>query len=362
MASNKNQHFVPRCYLRPFSLGGDKVAISLFNLDRSKFVLNAPLKNQCSADYFYGKDDFFEKILQSSEVSYAEVLALIHQPRYCLEEEHRISLLRFWLLQYLRTEAASKRAIEVSHGVGEFSGLSSSEFGLDIRKAVEYAMYTYVAETAMVDDMKLCLLRNRTRIPFITSDDPAVMTNRWFFEDRRVRGLSPGLNSSGALLLLPLSPKVLLMAYDGDVYSIPHNHGWVDIKNERDVEAFNQHQYLNCNANVYFNDLADQGQILSAHASASRLRITPRHRLIYAKFDKDGAGGKRYVVVTPEIASHSNEVLMHIQSVYSIPERWPGQIMRRTNGAVYTNGTGVGYIRPAKIASQRSGGCRREKV
>lgn len=64
MASNKNQHFVPRCYLRPFTLDGNGLSINIFNIDRSRAIKNAPVKNQCSGDYFYGKDQKLERALQ----------------------------------------------------------------------------------------------------------------------------------------------------------------------------------------------------------------------------------------------------------------------------------------------------------
>ena len=56
MAANKNQHFVPRCYMRPCTVGAEAKAVNLFNLDRAKAIPNAPLKGQCSGDYFYGED------------------------------------------------------------------------------------------------------------------------------------------------------------------------------------------------------------------------------------------------------------------------------------------------------------------
>lgn len=56
MASNKNQHFVPRCHLKPFTLDSTKKNINLFNIDREQILENVPIKNQCSSDYFYGSD------------------------------------------------------------------------------------------------------------------------------------------------------------------------------------------------------------------------------------------------------------------------------------------------------------------
>lgn len=82
MASNKNQHFVPRCHLRPFTLGSEDAAISLFNLERKKLIPNAPVKNQCSKDYFYGTDEKLEKAIQLIESGYAQALRdLIHDSR-----------------------------------------------------------------------------------------------------------------------------------------------------------------------------------------------------------------------------------------------------------------------------------------
>ena len=34
MPSNKNQHFVLRCHLKPFTLNGEGVAINIFNIPR----------------------------------------------------------------------------------------------------------------------------------------------------------------------------------------------------------------------------------------------------------------------------------------------------------------------------------------
>src|SRR6476660_6741129 len=103
MASNKNQHFVPRCYLRPFTIGGVGSAINLYNIDRQKFIELAPVKHQCSGDYFYGKDPELEKAIQSVEGAYGATLRAIIGPQYSLTDEHRHVLKIFWLLQHLRT-------------------------------------------------------------------------------------------------------------------------------------------------------------------------------------------------------------------------------------------------------------------
>ncbi|WP_394365145.1 DUF4238 domain-containing protein [Paraburkholderia kirstenboschensis] len=65
--SNKNQHFVPRCYLKAFTRDEGNATIKIFNIDRRKFIPTAPVKNQCSGSYFYGDDPKLEEAIQSCE-------------------------------------------------------------------------------------------------------------------------------------------------------------------------------------------------------------------------------------------------------------------------------------------------------
>jgi len=360
MASNKNQHFVPRCYLKPFTLDGAGAAINLFNIDCFRSIKGAPVKNQCSRDYFYGEDLRLEQALQSTEGAYAQGLSAILRPGYCLSDEHRKLLRRFWLLQHLRTEAASRRTVEMFAGMEATVGSPVENLRPSVREAIQMAMRTFATEMDIIDDLKVCLIRNRTTVPFVTSDDPAIMTNRWYMEDRRTIGRSPGLHSSGALILLPLSPKVLCIAYDGDVYSVPHVGGWVEVKRERDIQAFNQHQYFNCRANIYFRDWDHYQQVEADFNSVTPLRPKARHRVIYSVFDRNEDGAEVFRVVDRNAVGDHQRALIHTQTVFAKPSRWPTQVTWRVNGAVYTNGTGVGYVRDGSIHRLQSHGFRRE--
>ena len=122
MASHKNQHFVSRCYLRPFSLDGRGVAINLYNIDRMKSIPAAAVKGQCSRSYFYGEDLIIETLLQKSEALYAGALRQIVEPSYALLDSEKIILRHFSLLQYSRTAADIKTSTEQSKSV-YFAGL-----------------------------------------------------------------------------------------------------------------------------------------------------------------------------------------------------------------------------------------------
>lgn len=360
MASNKNQHFVPRCYLRPFTLDGADSAINLYNIDRQRFIEGAPVKNQCSGNYFYGKDPHLEKAIQTMEGAYGAALRVILSQSYALTNEHRDLLKRFWLFQHLRTEAASKRSVEMSEAQRSILDINDPTFRIGIREAVQIAMRVFAESMDIVADLKICLIKNRSDTPFITSDDPAVLANRWYLENTKTRGSSFGLRSAGNILLLPLSPRVLCLGYDGDVYSVPHQNGWVEVRKDSDVEAFNQHQFLNCRANVFIENSAHSQLVHESFLRAVPHRPEQRHAIHYAILDSREGGSARYrVVKNPEAEEHT-EAIVHTQTVHARPAFWPTQVSWRPKGVVFTNGTGLGYIRSAFIYYDRMQPFRRE--
>lgn len=347
MASNKNQHFVARCYLRPFTLDEAGLAINLYNLDRRRFVQGAPVKHQCSGNYFYGKDPLLEQAMQITEGAYARVLREIREPGYRLAVGHRTLLKTFWLIQHLRTEAASRRSVEMADAVRSTLDPSNVSFRLEIRDAVQMAMKAVAESMRLVADLKVCLVRNRSDTPFVTSDDPAILANRWHLQSAKAKGRSFGFTASGDLLLLPLTPSVLFVAYDNDVYSIPQKTGWIEIRRDSDADAFNQHQILNCRANIFIKDRIHSALIHEACMRLSPLRPETRHRINYAVFDRREAGFSRYRVVDAAYPRGNEEAIIHMQTVNADPATWPSIISWRHRGAVFSNETGVGYVRRA---------------
>lgn len=345
MASNKNQHFVPRCYLRPFTINDAGVAINLYNIDRRKLICSAPVKSQCSGDYFYGKNDRLEKAIQHIESEYATAIRLIQEPHYELTSDHRTLLAIFWLFQHIRTEAASRRTVEMNEGLHEPFEQAMPGFRLGIREAVQLAMQTFGEIMDTTTDLKVCLLRNRTRIPFVTSDDPAILCNRWSQWDARTREESFGMQAAGDITLLPLSPKVLCLGYDGDVYSVPNDRGWVEVRNQSDIEALNEHQFLNCRANIFVKDPNDFDAIQQAYLKAESLRPAQRHLIIYAAYAGCDDTGEFFVPLAPAEAKNHAKALIHTKTVYAVPSRWPTFLTWRSGGTVYTNGTRAGYLR-----------------
>jgi hypothetical protein len=354
MATNKNQHFVPRCYLKAFTKEEGNATIKIFNLDRQRFIPTAPVKNQCSGSYFYGEDPKLEEVIQSCEGQYANLLRKIRKPGYFLEDEDKSFLRFFWLFQHLRTEAASRRAVEMAAEAEVVVGSKLSPVEYGIKEAVQMAMGMVSEVASVIDDLKLCLVRNRTDVPFVTSDDPAVASNRWYLEDCRARGCSFGLSAAGLITLLPLTPDILCLAYDGDVYSVQHDRGWVEVRNVGDVKALNQHQMLSCFANLYVPETAAEDDLMTQYADCAKYRLTVRHKVNYAVLDSSDNGYDRFVVTEPNDSTRNSDALLHSQSLHPKPTRWPALLRWRIPGVIYENGTGVNYVRNAGAVSSDS--------
>lgn len=347
MAYNKNQHFVPRCHLKPFTKGGAGVAINLFNLTRAAAISEAPVKSQSSRDYFYGRDPKLESAINFVENGYAEVVADILANSRPIMPGHQIVLHRFVHLQYLRTEAQAQAISKQSFAMTDFPGLNVDRPSLKdvMREAVQAAMLHYASSMAIVDDLKICLVRNETALPFFTSDNPAVLANRWHQRAPRTRGRSFGVATAGAIFFLPLSPKLLCLLYDGDVYTIPKSRGWVITRKPADVRLLNEHQILNCLANLYFHDWSDRDAIAAQVASSVPRRPKVTQEVMTAVLGEATERESRYDVVPKASIKPGQETLVHVLKNHPRPSGWPSFLHFRNRGKVYGNDMGAGYTR-----------------
>ena len=359
MASNKNQHYVPRCYLRAFTEHGDGVRINLFNTDRERVIPLVSARHQCSRAYFYGSDAELEAAIQLLERSYAEVLRHITQDSYVLTDDDSDLLRKFWLFQYLRTEAASQRSVKSLNAATDAMGISGAEYRAEIKRAVLHAMRTFVEHMDIMDDMSTCLVRNDSRAPFITSDDPAILSNRLYLECLPRLGKSFGLRQSGNIMVLPLTPSILFLGFDRNIYTVRDKKGWCNLKAADDARAYNQHQMLNCRANLFFRGNHYGSEIGIEFAKIADRRPPARHRISTMIFDRSEGDHNFYRVVEPEQAREQAEMIVHMEAVYPAPARWPIHLGVRPKGIVFTNGTGAGYLRSPESRKGKERAFRR---
>ena len=88
----KEQHFVPKFYLKYFSINSLEKELGIFNIASSKFIPNGKLKKQGYKDYFYGSDLKIENILSKLEGEAASIIKSIINENIVpvsLTKEHR---------------------------------------------------------------------------------------------------------------------------------------------------------------------------------------------------------------------------------------------------------------------------------
>jgi Protein of unknown function (DUF4238) len=290
--------------------------------------------------------------LQTTEGRYAEIVRLIEASRFNLLGGHKIFLRHFCQLQYMRTESILNQSFMMMNEIASvaYGDELPPGGGMSMAEAVQMGMKAFADTQGALSDLKACLIANHTATPFVTSDNPCVYVNRLYVDDERVHFRSPGLGSSGTAFFLPMTPTVLCLLYDGDVYSLAHDAGWIGLRNDADVAAFNEQQLLNCSANVYFADWQHLQLVKKAFESCADRRPAERYEVIVAPLESENEFGQSFRVVPRSELEREGKALIHVKGIRVAPSRWPSVLRWRTSQRIYSNDSGTGFLRKGSLS------------
>lgn len=264
MAEHKKHHFVPRFYLKLFSENGR--SINLFNIRSRRSVIDGGLKNQCYRDYFYGKDLQTEKALSLVEGQMSRIMQSV-QSNGALpgcKSEDRLTFLIHILIQHTRTaysidaydEQTDKLMKYLMAPEMEKMNLSPEQIAnikITQNDSARFVLGMATPCYPLLIDLEWKLLRATGKNEFITSDNPVVYYNQ-FFSFRKL-GSNTGLASRGLQIFFPVSPRHLVLLYDGNVYGVGSRKcDVIDVADVRDIEQINRLQFVSALENVYFRD------------------------------------------------------------------------------------------------------------
>lgn len=259
----KNQHYIPKFYLRNFSYKMNKKQIGIYNLRTRFFFQTASLRNQGSKTFFYGEDGVVEDNLSAIETKLAflinNIISSGELPRHG-SEEHSV-LLVFIALTHLRNPAIFKyleesrlkmkdhfRSMTLENDVDDYFPIDTKE------RNVSLAFSPLHSIIKVISDLKYKLLRNNTSTPFLSSDFPIIKYNQ-FLEKKRWPLSKTGYGIIGVQIFIPLNPKLMLVFYDSAVYKIGSNKKNIyEIMDIEDIDSLNELQILNCLETIYFNE------------------------------------------------------------------------------------------------------------
>jgi hypothetical protein len=259
----KNQHFIPKFYLKYFSYEKNEKQIGVFNKNRNFFFQKATLKDQGSKNFFYGYDGIVEDNLSNVEGHLATSLRKIINENSTPKKynfEH-FQLLNFVALTHLRNPVSVQSVKDIKEIVKERLQELDSTIDIDkfiISTAHEEAIEMVISQLPDVVnymvDLNYKLLINKTKTPFISSDFPIVKCNT-FLELKNWKRGKTGFGNTGLQIFIPINPNLIIAFFDSKIYKIGNKKdNYLNILSEKDINQLNLLQFLNCYNTIYFNE------------------------------------------------------------------------------------------------------------
>lgn len=229
MQITKDQHYVPRFYLKNFSQ--NRKSIGMLRREGYRLVENASIRQVAYRDYLYGKDGNIENWLSKCEGKWSKVVRfLLGQAEEAAPvdlEEYYALLLHFVAISIARTARVADGTREFMDYLGmmfdevQASGkelaFDRDEFFEDYdrpnAKSIEIADETI----AVLGDLRPLTIINDTTRGFLSTDNPVVQYNLLYTQ--RNYTVNYGLSSGGLIIFLPLNEKISFCLYDAEVYS-----------------------------------------------------------------------------------------------------------------------------------------------
>lgn len=263
MANKKNQHYIPKFYLRNFSFENDKKQIGIFNIANKYFYQKATLKNQGSRNFFYGNDgDVEDKLAKIEGIISRIILQIIDSEEIPkVNSDDYFNLCLFIVLTDLRNPVR----VEIMKGKLEVMKeellKTDSSINLDKfmptpshEKIVKALLSNTLEMTNSITDLQCKLLINRTNIPFIASDYPVIKYNQ-FLEMHKWEHSKIGYETVGLQIFVPLNSKLTLLLFDSNIYKVgDKKKNYLEIKNELDINKLNILQFINCFETLFFDE------------------------------------------------------------------------------------------------------------
>lgn len=282
MTDKKNQHYVPKLYLKQFSINSDNHQIGLFYLNKEIFKKAVPLKSQAKENFFYGEDGIIEDTLSRLEADAApffkKIISTNSLPKK--QDSGYLTFFTFCIVMADRTKDAAEQVKEITKKIfDEFVNNMDKPIDeiknvrLNPESAPALALEATLSKLPLSFDLKLKLLINDTPVKFITSDHPVIKYNQ-FLEQRQHPGGIIGLATKGLEIFFPISPNHMLCFYDAEIYKLGFKtNDIVALKNEEDINKLNYLQIVNCLDHLYFNHEVSEWYIRQLFKKAKSKRV-----------------------------------------------------------------------------------------
>lgn len=305
-----DQHYVPRFYLKKFSIikgtgEKEKVLTSFFQFDKNLLKDNIPTKSICYEKYFYGEDGKIEQDFAGRETKWSVLIqSIVDMENNSLDSIQKKGIKQFAVYQFSRTLAMYKYSKDtmnemmLAHLLNNVKDIE----GDIVRKAVEEKtdMEIEVADIIkhceelieVIDDLDISIVKFSTLEKLITSDMPVIVMNPFCNDEA-------GFANMGVVILFPVSPEMLILIYDGKVYHKCKE--FMVNSNEEDVKNLNKYQVMSAEERILAKDRKQLEAIVINKELISMRNDYRESRKVNSSFD-----GRGTLVATKSRSMHYN--------------------------------------------------------
>lgn len=227
--------------------------------ESGRILDNVSIRNQCSKPYFYPDQDYEKALGQIEGECHVSIEKLFSEQFQTLTQRDFIVLKSFLLLQKVRTlhevRGFRKGIAQVMQYVGSLGPSEDLKKWLDsyensAKDVVKMMMVNFKTALEITADLKCKVIINEGDGSFITSDDPVIEYNP-LLEPFKITNY--GLSAIGLLLLLPISPKVAIVVFDGGYYKIGNQkQNVIKFNNTADLSWINLLTILHADKAIYY--------------------------------------------------------------------------------------------------------------
>ena len=266
----KNQHYLPKFYLKYFSFEANKKQIGIYCQKNGFCFEKAALKHQGSKNFYYGQDGKLEDALGDIEGELSHILNEIintKKPPSKYSQGHS-SLLLFVALTHLRNPASvsfiqesTERMRDRLREMCPTADLDKIYPSVTHEEAVALSLSSLNLVIDTMLDLEFKLLINNTKEKFISSDFPIVKYNQ-FLESRNWLHGRTGYGTIGLQIFIPINPDLMIVFFDSKIYkSGTRKSSIVGVENIADIRQLNSLQVINCFSTLFFNHEVSKHEI-----------------------------------------------------------------------------------------------------
>lgn len=211
-------HFVPQFYLENFGnplYGYDKTNGSAFPASPKNVALQRNFYGPVNEKNSNPVEQALSRLESKANVAISEIIKTENVIN--LSNENKINLCAFLAIQYLRTQEAKARIVELSTKVMDELTKQKGVTDWEIRPTEDgktgmhlNIMTEYIPFAAILSQMNVMVCKNETDVPLWTSDNPVTLQNEF---DQFPWG-NLGLTSKGIEVHLPLTPRIAVVFFD----------------------------------------------------------------------------------------------------------------------------------------------------